>query len=115
MRRLVSLGAVIVVLLALAAVPPIAAQEATPEMEVAGDVTAEQTRLGVVESFVPTPASLDLFEGQFPPGASLAYPPGDPGLGLWVIKSGTLTLRNFSDDIVVTRGSGQASETLAAG
>ncbi|MFN8593564.1 MAG: hypothetical protein U0031_19055 [Thermomicrobiales bacterium] len=123
MRRLAALTSLIVVLLACMVIPCVAAQEeeATPEMVVTGDITVAQTNLGILPSLVPPPAAVNYFRVDFPPGSVLAYPPGDPGLGLWIIESGTMTLRNFSGDIVVARASRQATpgaeatETLAAG
>lgn len=123
MRHLLSLGTVVVVMLFLIVVPYADAQEATPapEMVMTGEVIAEHTNLGVVPAFVPTPAAVNYFRVHFPPGATLAYPPGDPGIGLWIVESGTMTLRNFSGDIAVARASheatpgAEATETLAAG
>ena len=123
MRRFVSLGALLVVLLASSSVPGVYAQEATatPEMTVSGELGVEHTGLGVVPAFVPTPAEVNYFRVHFPPGASLAYEPGDPGIGLWIVESGSLTLRGFSGDIMVARASLPATpdttltETLAAG
>ena len=115
MRRLVAFASALVLLFAVLIVPHGAAQEeATPEMVVTGDITVAQTNLGILPSLVPPPAAVNYFRVDFPPGSVLAYPPGDPGLGLWIIESGTMTLRNFSGDIVVARASRQATPVGSA-
>jgi hypothetical protein len=127
MRRLVSLGAVIVVLLALTGSPHVDAQDATPEVVepiITGDFTfREFADFGVVDAATlpAAPVAMNLFRIEFAPGSSVVFPPGDPGLGLHLVESGTLTLREFNTDIVVTRAANQAtpdaetSETLPAG
>ena len=84
MRHLFSLGTVVVMLF-LIVVPYADAQEATPppEMVMTGEITAEHTNLGVVPALVPAPAAVNFFRVHFPPGVTLAYLPGDPGIGLW--------------------------------
>jgi hypothetical protein len=115
------------VLLALTPGPSVDAQDATPaavEPIVTGDFTfREFADFGVLdEATLPAaPASLILFRLEVAPGASVVFPPGDPGLGVHLVESGTLTLREFNTDIVVTRAANQAtpdaetSEMLPAG
>lgn len=126
MHRRLSMCAVLV-LLALMAGPAVLAQDATPEAVepiLTGDMTfREFADFGVVDAATmpAAPVSIVLFRIEFAPGASVTYPPGDPGLGLHLVESGTLTLRDFDTDIVVTRAANEAtpdaetSETLAAG
>ena len=128
MRRLMSLGAIIVVLLALTAAPQVVAQDATPavvEPIVTGDFTFPQfADFGVLDAATlpSAPATVTLFRLEFAPGASVAFPPGDPGLGLHLVESGTLTVGHFSADITITRAANPAtpdaqgtSEILPAG
>ncbi|MFT4040223.1 MAG: hypothetical protein QM692_18735 [Thermomicrobiales bacterium] len=67
------------------------------------------------------PVSITLFRIEVAPGAGVAFPPGDAGLDLHLVESGTPTLRGFDTDIVVTRAANEATpdaestETLAAG
>jgi hypothetical protein len=67
------------------------------------------------------PAALTLFRVEFAPGAGVTVFPGDPGPEAHLIESGTLTLRHFTDDILVTRAVSQATpgavppEVLPAG
>lgn len=126
-NRLRSFGAVLIVLVTLAAGASVTAQDATPEVVepvVTGDpVIREFADFGIMdEATLPaSPASLLLFRLELAPGASVAFPPGDPSLGAHLVESGSLTLRNFSTDIVVTRAVSQTTpdaemaETLPAG
>lgn len=126
MRRLLSLSAVLV-LLSLMVGPAVIAQDATPEVVepvLTGEMTfREFADFGVVDAATmpAAPVSIILFRIEFAPGAGVSYPPGDPGLGLHLVESGTLTLRDFDTDIVITRAASDAtpdaetSETLAAG
>ena len=103
------------------------AQEATPapgpiQPTITGEIAfLEEIGFGTVDALPPAPASIGFIRVEVAPGAGVAYPPGDPGLGAHLVESGTLTLRNFSEDIVVTRAAGegtpgpQASEVLPAG
>jgi hypothetical protein len=127
MRRLLSFGVVLVVLLALTAGTAVLAQDTTPEVvepDVTGDFTFHQfADFGVVDAATmpAAPVAITLFRIEFAPGAGVSYPPGDPGLGLHLVESGTLTLQDFDTDIVVTRAVDEAtpdadtSETLRAG
>ncbi len=101
-----------------------AAQQATPgpvEPIAVGDFVFHETAdFGAVDAMPPAPATVFLFRLEVAPGASVTYPPGDPGLGGHLVLSGTLTLRDFDGDIVVTRATGEgtpapASEVLPAG
>lgn len=115
MRRLVSLVSVIVVLLALTAVPQVVAQDATPaavEPIVTGDFTfPDVADFGVLDAATlpAAPASVTLFRLEFAPGASVTFPPGDPGLGLHLVESGALTVGHFSVDIKITRAANPAT------
>ena len=115
MRRLVVLCSVIVVLLALTATPHVVAQDATPaaiEPTVTGDFNApEFADFGVLDAATlpAAPANVTLFRLEFAPGASVVWPPGDPGLGLHLVESGTLTVRNFSADVKITRAANPAT------
>jgi hypothetical protein len=98
------------------------AQEATPAAETGTPegISFEVADLGTVNAFPATPAGVTLFHVRVEPGAGLQFPP-DPGLGLHVVEAGTLTIRNFSADVVVTRAAPAGSdepgtqEVLAAG
>ncbi len=86
------------------------AQEGTPEspeMGIPEGVSFEQTSFGTVEAFPP--ATVDLYQVRVEPGASFSFPETDPGLGLHVIESGTMTLFGFSADLTVTRAAGMAT------
>lgn len=125
--RLRSFGAVLVVLFTLIGGASVTAQDATPavvEPVLTGEMAIREfADFGLVDAeTVPAPpVSLLLFRLELAPGASVAFPPGDPGLGAHLVESGALTLRNFSTAIVVTRAASQAtpdaetSETLPAG
>lgn len=120
MHRLFSLGAGLVMLLALTASTTVLAQDATPEViepDLTGDMTFHEfADFGVVDAATmpAAPVSIILFRIEFAPGAGVAYPPGDPGLGVHLVESGTLTLRDFSADIVVTRAALQATPEAKA-
>lgn len=127
MRRLFSFATVLIVLLVLSAGTAVLAQDATPAV-VEPDLTGEMTfrefaDFGVVDAATmpAAPVSIILFRIEFAPGAGVSYPPGDPGLGVHLVESGTLTLRDFDTDIVITRAKNQAtpdaktSEALLAG
>ena len=127
MGRLFSTSLVLVLLLSLTAGVAVLAQDATPEVVepvLTGDMAfREFADFGLVDAAtMPTaPVSLNLFRIEFAPGSGVAYPPGDPGLGIALVESGTLTLRDFDTDIVVTRTANDAtpdaetSEPLPAG
>lgn len=67
------------------------------------------------------PVSFTLLRFELAPVASVAYPPGDPGMGGHLVESGALTLRNFSGEIAIARAAHEAtpeaetSEVLPAG
>lgn len=91
------------------------AQEATPEA-VTPVLTGEMgfltyANFGAVDAaaLLEAPVGLNIFQLELAPGASVAYPPGDPGMGAHLVESGTLTLREFSMDILVTRAATQAT------
>ena len=105
----------------------VGAQEATPEPVppvITGDISfRESADFGILGADIlpAAPASLTLFRVEFAPGAGVTVFPGDPGPEAHLIESGTLTLRNFTDDILVTRAVSQATpdavtpEVLPAG
>jgi hypothetical protein len=84
MRRLVSLVSVVVLGLVVVLVgsrTQVAAQEATPMVTVAEEITAEQTTFGFLEVVPTTPLSIDYFRVVMPPGTEISGPRGDPGSG----------------------------------
>jgi hypothetical protein len=86
------------------------AQEGTPEAAegaIPEGVSFEQTSFGTVEAFPP--ATVNLYQVRVEPGASFSFPETDPGLGLHVIESGTMTLFGFTADLTVTRAAGMAT------
>ena len=93
----------------------VGAQEATPEPRppvFTGDIYfRESADFGILDAdtLPAAPASLTLFRVEFAPGAGFTVFPGDPGPEAHLIESGTLTLRNFTDDISVTRAVSQAT------
>lgn len=127
MHRVVAAIASMLILCILTLGAQTAAQDATPapvEPELSGDMHfREFADFGIVDAAVlqEGPVSIILFRIEFAPGASVTYPPGDPGLGIHLVESGTLTLRGFDADIVVTRAANEATpeavttEVLAAG
>src|SRR5215207_9726822 len=84
--------------------PLVHAQDATPAADTGEPegITFEALDLGTVDAFPAGPATVTLFRLRVEPGAGLTFPP-EPGLGLHVVESGALTIRNFSADVVVTR------------
>lgn len=116
MRRLMILAVLFVGVLVLGgSQQPSAAQEATPEA-VMPVITGELNFLtfadfGAVDAATlpGTPVHVNIFQLELAPGASVAYPPGDPGMGAHLVESGTLTLREFDMDIMVTRAATQAT------
>jgi hypothetical protein len=93
------------------------AQEATPvitEGEMEEDITFEQISFGTVNVLPPAPATINFYRVQFAPGASFIGPAQDPSLGPQLIESGTLTVRNFTADIVIHRANGE-EEVVPAG
>ena len=87
----------------------VGAQEAPPTPVppvVTGDIIfRESADFGILgaETLPAAPASFTLFRVEFAPGAGVTVFPGDPGPEAHLIESGTLTLRQFTDDILVTR------------
>jgi hypothetical protein len=110
-RRLLSLIAVALVLLGVAA--PGASRSATARDEIpiysemkAGeltDATAELLAVGVIPSSSPQPAALALQRVRIAPGGKVVVAADDPKVVLFYVESGTLTVRN-TVDAVVTRG-----------
>ena len=106
---------------------PTVAQEATPEgvMPVlTGDLGfVTYANFGTVDAatLLQVPVGWNIFQLELASGASVVYPPGDPGIGAHLVESGTVTLREFSMDIMVTRAPIQPSpyampaEVLPAG
>jgi hypothetical protein len=102
--------------------PLVHAQDATPAADtgVPEGITFDVLDLGTVEAFPAGPATVTLFRLHVEPGAGIVFPP-EPGLGLHVVESGALTIRDFSADVVVTRAAPAGSdapgtrETLPAG
>ncbi len=105
----------------------VGAQEATPgpvPPVFTGDIFfRESADFGILGADIlpAAPAALTLFRVEFAPGAGVTVFPGDPGPEAHLIESGTLTLRNFTEDLSVTRAVSQAtpdavtSEVLPAG
>ena len=94
--------------------PGVRAQEATPEavMPVLTGTLGFKTyaNFGSVEATTlhSVPVGVKIFQLELAPGASVVYPPGDPGMGAHLVESGTLTLRAVSTDIMVTRADTQS-------
>lgn len=85
---------------------PVSAQDATPHSAETGlpeGVAIEAISFGDFDVFPPTPATVEVIRVEVEPGASNFFPDTDPALGLHVVESGILTLRDFSADFVVTR------------
>ena len=119
LRYVVSLVAVVTVSLAVAlgAHPGAVAQEATPVVtqgEMGEGITYEQIDFGTVDVLPPAPATIGFFRVQLDPGARIPVGAEDPGLGPQLVESGTLTMRDFTDDIVIRRAGGE-QEVVPAG
>lgn len=134
-RRLALIATVTLVLNAVLLIGPgasdagigVRAQEVTPEaaMPVLTGTQGFKTyaNFGAVDAatLLAAPMGVNIFQLELAPGASVAYPPGDPGMGAHLVESGTLTLRKFSMDIMVTRVATHSAqepmpvETLPAG
>ncbi|MDQ3695494.1 MAG: hypothetical protein M3464_18010 [Chloroflexota bacterium] len=129
-RRLMSLAMLVILSLAVilgGSGARVGAQEAIPEPvppTFTGDIVfRESADFGILDAdtLPAAPASLTLFRVEFAPGAGVTVFPGDPGPEAHLIESGTLTLRNFTKDILVTRAVSQATpeavtpEVLPAG
>src|SRR4051812_30995488 len=99
MRRFtVSLSLMLVVLLSLIAGGiRTRAQEATPDVAASGEIAVEQTTFGFVDTVPTAPLSVDYYRLVMPPGTKISGPPGDPGLGLHVVESGTVTVTFDAD------------------
>ena len=91
----------------------VAAQDATPDIHPSGGVATEQTTFGYVDTVPSTPLSVDYYRITLPPGTKIAGPPGDPGLGLQIVESGTVTV-TFDQDEPLTRD-GQPNGILRKG
>jgi hypothetical protein len=116
----------VAILISVAAVfassPLVHAQDATPAADTGEPegITFDVLDLGTVDAFPAAAATVTLIRLRVEPGAGLTFPP-EPGLGLHVVESGALTIRNFSADVVVTRAAPAGSdapgtqETLPAG
>jgi hypothetical protein len=118
-RSVVSLVAVVVLGLAvgLGVYPGVVAQEATPVItqgEMGEGITYEQIDFGTVNVLPPAPATINFYRVRLDPGVSVPIGAEDPGLGPQLVESGTLTVRNFTEDIVVHRAGG-GEETVTAG
>jgi hypothetical protein len=93
---------------------PVNAQEGTPEATETAmieGVTTEQVSFGIAETLPPPPVTVDFFRVRIEPGGGYTAPESDPGVGLYVVEFGAVTLRNFSADVVVTR----AADAVTAG
>ena len=105
----------------------VGAREATPTpvppVFTGAIVFREAADFGILgaDTLPAAPAALTLFRIEFAPGAGVTVFPGDPGPEAHLIESGTLTLRNFTEDILVTRAVSSATpdavtpEVLPAG
>ena len=115
MRRLVSLGSVVVLIglmVLIGSRTPVTAQDATPDAAEAGvpeGISFELTSFGAVDTLPPSPAMVDLYRVTVEPGASASFSETDPSLGLHVVESGTLTIGRFSAEVVVTRAASMAT------
>lgn len=121
-RRLVLHAAVVLGLSAISLLGPdpsgvglvVRAQEVTPEAVMpvlTGDLGfVTYANFGTVDAATlpDSPVGWTIFQLELAPGASVVYPPGDPGVGAHLVESGTLTLREFSVDISVTRAATQS-------
>jgi hypothetical protein len=105
----------VVILVSVAAVfassPLVHAQDATPAADTGEPegITFDVLDLGTVEAFPAGAATVTLIRLRVEPGAGLTFPP-EPGLGLHVVESGALTIRNFTADVVVTRAAPAGSD-----
>jgi hypothetical protein len=94
--------------------------EATPEPTVIIEPEIEFTDAGVVEGLSPDPLGIGFYRLTYEPGATITFGPGE-SLGLAVVESGTLTLSDFSDNIMIVRAAAnsptgmQFRERLPAG
>jgi redox-sensitive bicupin YhaK (pirin superfamily) len=108
-RRLMSLVAVLVVLIGVAALGAsrsATARDEIPEAFKAGelaDATAELLAVGLLPSSLPQPAAIALQRVRIAPRGRIEVPVDDPKLVLFYVERGTLTVRN-TVDAVVTRG-----------
>jgi hypothetical protein len=103
MPRHPSLASAILILAALLVGrhAPVHAQEATPVPTVVGAIAVEETRFGLAD-IVPTgPAVISSYRIDMPAGTQLAVDP-DPGLELYRVASGTVTVA-LAEEITLTR------------
>jgi hypothetical protein len=111
------LAVVVVLGLAVASgksLQPAQAQEATPVTEVTLEgATIEAGAFGPVPGFPPQPAEIGVLRLRFEPGGRLLVPADDPGMAIYLLDSGTMTIR-FSAPVVVVRGEAQAQEQIPA-
>ena len=120
MRRVWIAAPVVAVGLALAfgaARLPADAQGGTPVVvqgSMGEGITYEQIDFGTVEVLPPAPATINFYRWRFSPGVSVAIGAEDPGVYPLLVESGTLSVRGFTEDIVVRRAGG-GEETVAAG
>jgi hypothetical protein len=113
-RRLLSLIAVAVVLLGVAALGAsrsATARDEIPEAMKAGeltDATAELLAVGMLPSSLPHPAALALQRVRIAPGGTVVVAADDPKVVLFYVERGTLTVHT-TVDAVVTRGATRAT------
>ena len=81
--------------------PPAHAQEATPVPTVVGAITVEETRFGLADILPAAPVLISSYRIDMPPGTALAADP-DPGLALYRVASGTVTVA-IAEEITLTR------------
>jgi hypothetical protein len=77
------------------------AQEATPVPTVVGAITIGETRFGLADIVPAGPALISFYRIDMPPGTELAADP-DPGLQLYRVASGTVTVA-LAEEITLTR------------
>lgn len=119
MRYVLSFVAVVTLGLAvgLGAHPGAVAQEATPVVtqgEMGEGITYEQIDFGTVDVLPPAPATIGFYHARLEPGVSIPIGAEDPGLGPHLVESGTMTVRNFTEDIIIHRTDG-GQEVVPAG
>jgi hypothetical protein len=93
------------------------AQEGTPVVtqgSMGEGISFDQIDFGIVNVLPPAPAAINFFHARLDPGASIPVGADDPGLGPQLVESGTMTVRNFTADIVIHRADG-TEEVVPAG
>jgi hypothetical protein len=100
----------------LVAYPLVDAQEGTPVVTqgaMGEGITYEQIDFGTVHVLPPAPATINFYRVRLAPGVSIPIGAEDPGLGPHLVESGTLTLRDFTAEIVIHRAGGEQEVVMA--